>query len=416
MGITNFYKWIKKDYMDCIIPIGNMCYNHVYIDLNYLLHMCYYNCDDLDIVIKKLSTIILDICAKTQPQDTLNLYGDGTAPFAKLCLQRERRFTSKDDMSLNFTPGTKFITSIPQQLRKILDIIKIRFNIEVNIDTYEPGEAEIKIKHKILENYNKNKTKSHILATNDADVILILTSHESYNKCNILLHDNVLSINNLIKNHIKKYGKSLYPHLDFSFLNLFLGNDYLPKINLITVEKIWKCYKNNLDIITDKYLIKLQGEHIIINKNFLIDILNSLIVNINIGRLKKMHDIYDEQIYENYFNGLIWNLHMYHTGKCMDYYYMCITKQSINIIYLLIYLNSHKVTDKLIYNDINKPIPSELCCILLLPQTGIYLIDERYIKFINEIKIYINIHDCKYKINKYDLQIILEKFNLFIQS
>lgn len=47
MGITNFYKWIKTDYANCIKPIGNRCYDHVYIDLNYLLHMCYYNCDDI---------------------------------------------------------------------------------------------------------------------------------------------------------------------------------------------------------------------------------------------------------------------------------------------------------------------------------------------------------------------------------
>ena len=409
MGITNFYKWIRMDYSNCIKTIGTNCYHHVYIDLNYLLHMCYYNCDDLDMILKKLITIILKICAQTQPFCTLNLFCDGTSPFAKLFLQRERRFNSKDEMSLNFTPGTTFITNLPQKLDKILEIIKIRYNIKINIDTHEPGEAEIKIKHQILKNYINNNKETHILATNDADVILILTSHESYKQCNILLYDDVLSISDLIKTHTDKYGSSMFPYLDFSFLNLFMGNDYLPKLNLITVEKLWICYRNNLDLYKDKdkYLINF-------NKQLLIDILNSVLCNINICRLKKIHEIYDEKSLENYFNGLIWNLHMYHNGICTDYYYMCITKKPIDILNLLMYVYSHKVTDKFIYNHINKPIPSELCSILLLPENGTYLIDEKYNEFIRDIKNDINIHDNKYKINKTDLDLILYKFNNFL--
>lgn len=368
-----------------------------------------------DIVLKKLATIILDICAQTQPRYTVNLYGDGTAPFAKLCIQRERRFSSKDELSLNFTPGTIFITSIPEKLKQILDIIRFRFNVKVNIDTHEPGEAEIKIKNKLLEHYNHNKSESHILATNDADVILILTSHESYKQCNILLHNDVLSISELIKSHTYKYGKSLFPNLDFTFLNLFMGNDYLPKVNLITVEKLWMCYRNNLDLYLDKekYLIKLENKHMIINKNLLIDILNSMICNVNTGRLKKLHEQYDDKIYANYFDGLIWNLHMYHNGICDDYYYMCNTRKSIDILNLLLYVYSHKIIDKLIYNEKNKPVPTELCCILLLPQSGMEFIDDKYNKFIDDIKNDINIYDNKYKINKKDLNVIMDRFNKF---
>jgi 5'-3' exonuclease len=416
MGITNFYKWIKTSYSNCILPIGNRCYNHIYIDLNYLLHMCYYNCDDLDVVIKKLSTIILDICAKTQPSDSINLYCDGTSPFAKLILQRERRFSSKDELSLNFTPGTKFINHIPDKLSNILEIIKIRYNITINIDTNTPGEAEIKIKNKLLENYNKDKTKTHILATNDADVILILTSHESYKKCSILLNDNVLSISNLIETHINKYNiNSLYPHLDYSFLNLLMGNDYLPKLNLLTLDKLWESYKTNMIHSDEKYLLKIIDSHIVINKNLLIDILHTLICNMAFGKLKKDMEIYDDKIYDNYFNGLIWNLHMYREGLCTDYYYMCHAKKPINIINLLMYLYSNKIIDRLIYNKINKPIPSDLCCILLLPDSGKYLIDDKYDKFIDKIKLIIDIHNNKYKINKHDLTLIMEKFNEFLE-
>lgn len=417
MGITNFYKWIKTSYINCINPIGNKCYNHVYIDLNYLLHMCYYNCDDLEMVIKKLSTIILDICAKTQPSDSVNLYGDGTSPFAKLILQRERRFASKDDLSLNFTPGTKFTSHIPNRLSNILDIIKYRFNVNIIIDTNTPGEAEIKIKNKLLENYYKDNTKTHILVTNDADVILILTAHESYKKCSILLLDDVLSLSKLIETHNNKYNiDSLYPHLDYSFLNLLMGNDYLPKINFITLDKLWESYKTNLmQCVSDKkYLIKMEGSHLIINKDLLIDIMHTLICNISSGKFKKDMTIYDEKKYDNYYNGLMWNFHMYQNGICTDYYYMCHTKKPINILNFVMYLYSNKIEDRIIYNKINKPIPSELCCILLLPESGKHLIDEKYIDFIDEIKLLINIHSNIYKINTTDLSLIMEKFNKYV--
>ena len=57
---------------------------------------------------------------------------------------------------------------------------------------------------------------------NDADVVLILTSDESYKKTNILINNKILSINKLLNEHFKKYGNKVN-NLDFVFLNLLLG-------------------------------------------------------------------------------------------------------------------------------------------------------------------------------------------------
>jgi hypothetical protein len=426
MGITNFYKWIKSDYNNCIKNINNQCYNHVYIDINYLLHLCYHNSNDLNHMMNKMATIILDICIKTQPSDTLNLYCDGTSPFAKLLLQRERRFNMTDDSglnsglnsdlnsSLNFTPGTIFIKSIPEKLNKILNIIKNQFNIEVNIDVIEPGESEIKIKNKLLQNYYNNKNKSHILVTNDADVILILTSHESYKKCNILLHNDVLSIEQLINEHNKKFGISEFPHLDFSFLNLFVGNDYLPKLAFASIESLWNAYKFNINLLsTDKYLIKFnEYNEIIINYDLLFDIFNTIINKMSKVKLKKYNDIYHSEIYQNYFDGLIWNMKMYNTGCCNDYYYFCLMKKPIDIINLILFL-SDKKPQIINYNIINKPISSELCSILILPESGRNLIDNKYHKFIDKLNKKINIYDKNFKITKENISFIIDKFNKF---
>lgn len=414
MGITNFYKWIKAEYSNCIKPISDECYNHVYIDMNYLLHMCVYDCDNFDILIKKIETIILDICIKTQPSDSLNIFCDGTSPFAKLILQRERRFNkgNKESVShlLYFTPGTIFMKSIPDKLKKTLNTIERQFNIEINIDVIEPGEAEIKIKNKLLENYHKNINKSHILITNDADVILILTSHESYNKCHILLKHEILSINKLINEHIKKYGKSQYSHLDFSFLNLFLGNDYLPKLYYITNKNLWDAYKFNINLIDDskRFLIKFNDNKIMINYNLLFDIFNTLLIKIS--RKKINNTEYNDDIYKNYFDGLIWNFKMYNIGICKDYYYYCKIKKPIDILNLIMYLSDKKNKyDE--YNIENKPISSELCSILILPESGKELIDEKYHKFIDKINKKINIYNKKFVLTKNNIEYILDEFN-----
>jgi 5'-3' exonuclease len=411
MGITNFYKWIKTEYSNCIKPIDEECYNHVHVDMNYLLHLCVYDCDNFDILIKKIETVILDVCIKIQPSDSLNIFCDGTSPFAKLILQRERRFNNNNSDILHFTPGTTFIKSIPDKLKKLLHNIENQFNIEINIDVINPGESEIKIKNRLLEYYNKDKNKSHILLTNDADVILILTSHESYNKCYILLKHDILSINKLINEHIKKYGKSEYPYLDFSFLNLFLGNDYLPKLYYVTNKNLWEAYKFNINLIDDskKFLIKFNNDNkIMINYDLLFDIFNTLLIKIS--RKKINNTEYIDDIYKNYFDGLIWNFKMYNIGICNDYYYYCKIKKPIDILNLIMYLTDKKNT----YNDYNienKPISSELCSILILPESGKKLIDDKYHKFIDKINKKINIYDKKFILTTHNIEYILCEFN-----
>jgi 5'-3' exonuclease len=413
MGITNFYKWIKSEYGNSIKTIDKECFDHVYIDMNYLLHMCSFNDDDLDFILRKIGTIIIDICIKTQPSSSLNIFCDGTSPFAKLLIQRERRFNTQDKKVLNFTPGTKFIKSIPDKLKKIFDIIKNQFVTDVNLDMLEPGESEIKIKNKILENYNKDKNKSHILVTNDADVILILTSHESFNKCNILLHNDILSINKLLNLHYEKYcnnnKKSVSYNFDFTFLNLFLGNDYLPKLHFVTNKNLWESYKYNLPLQKENYLVKFINSDIQINYDFLFDIFNTLLLKIGRNKIKKINKSYDNNIYKNYFDGLLWNLKMYNTGICEDYYYCCYTKKPIDILNLILYLFDKK--NNLEYNIINKPICSELCCILILPEIGKDLIDFKYHDFIEKINKKYNIYDNKFHINKENLDLIIKEFN-----
>ncbi len=425
MGIDGFHKWIETTYPEVYHDINTTkeVYHHLYIDLNYLLHLCHYNSNNEVHLINKMSVTILDICTRVQPVISLNLYCDGTAPFAKMILQRERRCKNiqiSDDIfktSLNFTPGTYFIKEIPNKLSKVIKIIKNQFNIKVNIDSIDAGEAEIKIKSKLLDYYNINNNHKHMLVTNDADVVLILCSSKSYNRSYILLRDKVLSITKLINSHFDKLKIKDKNNLDFVFVNMFLGNDYLPKINQLSPAKLWEAYKLNISD-ENRCLINIDNSSGInkfnINKKLLVGILNDCVSKIGKTKIIKNNELYNNNKYDNYFDGVLWTLDMYNIGVCNNYNYICNTTKPIDILNLILYLESKQDINNFKY-VINPPIPSILCGILLLPHDAQELIDRRYISFMSEDEIK-KIYDSKFEISIEYMNNILKKFITYEKS
>jgi hypothetical protein len=415
MGIDGFHKWIEKEYGEIYLDIKNTnnIYHHLYIDLNYLLHICHYNSNNEVHLINKMSVVLLDICKRVCPVKSVNLFCDGTAPFAKMLIQRERRNKNKhsdEDIfrtTLNFTPGTQFIEKIPIKLEKSINIIKKYFNVKVNIDSINPGESEIKIKKELIENYKKNIKDKHILVTNDADVVLILSADDTYKNTNILINDKVIPINKLLEKHFKKYNCDIN-NLDFVFLNLLLGNDYIPKVRELSLNKIWDSYSLNIEKY--KYLIKKEKEKYIFNKQLLIDILNDCIGKIGKTKIIKNNKIYDNELYKNYFDGVIWTLQMYNEGKCTNYEYICNSNKPIDILNLIIYLYDYEI-DK--YNYLHlEPIPSILCGILLLPKNAQELINKKYKKFMEDVEVK-KIYDENFKISIDFIKKIKNKFKLY---
>jgi 5'-3' exonuclease len=406
MGITNFYKEIKIKYKDAFYLIKDETFEYLYVDMNCLLHKCNYNCVSVDDIIKKIIFVILEITKNVQPTKGIYLFCDGTSPFAKLLLQRERRFTMDDSLSLNFTPGTVFLKTLPEKLDNIINILETHLNVKVYIDTLDAGESEIKIKNKILENYNKNNKDRHILITTDADVILILVSHISYKNCYILDHDILLSIKKLYELHKEKYNMLDDANIDFAFLSLLMGNDYLPKINLLSFDRLWESYKIN---VNNNKLINIVDKNIELDLNLFINILNDII-----GKIGKKYKqkINTEEDLKNYIDGLKWNIDMYINGKCSDYHFIMKNNSNlIDILNLIIYLriNDNKSLN-LKRNIYNKPIESELCGMLLIPYKSKTLIDKKYHKFLDENKY---IYEKSYEINEENLYNLIKKFKKF---
>jgi len=394
MGISGFYDWIRKNYDSAIIKLHNKnmsyaLFDHIYIDLNYLLHM-FYNEKTLDDKITRLHDTILYICKTYIPTKTVNLVCDGVAPLAKLLLQRERRLAEarKSDKielnssSLNFTPGTTFIKTLDIKLNKLKNKLSKTYNVHVNILTKGSGEGEIKIKNLINQNIIDNPDSNHILLTNDGDVLLIVTATIRYQNIYILIKDELISINKIINLHANKYGTSKYPQFDFAFLNLLNGNDYFSKLKYINTSKLWDSYKSKLYKYPDG-LINVNNNNLIINKDFLIKILESIICKIDYKILKKTHiNDFNEKYLSNYLAGLTWCINMYYKGDYLSNNYMD-TNYTPDPLMLLLFLYNNSYNLQVNISG-GFTIPEDLCSILLLPEKAINLMDNnKYIDFIS---------------------------------
>jgi 5'-3' exonuclease len=429
MGILNFYKWIKESYPSSFKKFYFDTYDHIYIDLNYLLHMSSYGTKTQNEIIERLSNMIESILSHCNPTKTVNLLTDGSCSIAKLLLQRKRRLTSMRTLSdkiktekdletseLNFTPGTKFMNELEKKLENLIKKIEFIYKIEVKCILDSEDEAEIKIKRKLMENKINNPDDTHVVVTNDADVVVILSTLEYIHNVFIFFKDpkvgmQFLSISELLWEHTKKFGLTKNFGLDFGFISILMGNDYLPKINILSLEKVWMSYKININI----HKKSLINNNLEVNSDLLIDILTD-----SIGLTKRYLiskcDIMEsrKELYKNYLDGLMWCFNVYYTGKCERYNYMYEYSDSPNPLALILCINNRK--DLLKINNIKSlPIEKNLYTILLIPKSAKILIDKKYYNFMNKknllydeeecnecIKYYKNISDLNKELKKYD--------------
>ena len=349
----------------------------------------FYNEPKLKDKLKRLEETIFNICCNYHPLESLTLSCDGAAPLAKLFLQRRRRLDeirkyddnkNINNSSLNFTPGTKFMNELDIKLNSLKEKIELTFGIKVIIHNHNVGEAEIKNKDEINKNLIKNPDSSHLLITNDADVLLIVSATINYKNIYISIKDDLISVSKIIEIKNNKFGLSDYPQLDFAFLNLLNGNDYFPKLKYITIDRLWigyskwnYKYKNLLDIIDNK---------IIVNNHYLIKILRTCCNNINRKILykTKMSEC-PPNIINNYIEGIKWCFDMYFNGKYKSNTYVCPKSDNkIDPLFLANYLLNHPITLEYSNNKIIN-ITNEYCALFLLPAQAISLLDNKYKSF-----------------------------------
>lgn len=375
MGINKFQQYLKNTYCTAYKERWLDTYDNLYIDLNYVLyHICYVSSSKEDILLRT-KDYLLGIIRYTKPKKRIIIVSDGTAPLAKLMLQRKRRldkidvysdtiFDETKHFTLHFTPGTEFMMTLRENLIDFETYIKETYNLNVIISITEPDEGEIKIR-KILQNIqNAELSDTHIVYSGDSDMILLLfTCHKLTNIYQTPKNNEIISLNELYNEHIHKFGKTDSTKYDFVFINLLMGNDYIPKVLYITFEKIWTTYAEISRYFTGG-LISYNYNSIKLDPIFLHDLLYITSKKIAKGYLNrfKIGDL-KNRYYKNYVDGLYWCFSMYITGNCFDYSYIYnynITPHISGVILSLIAYNRYTMIE-------TEPFDSGLYSILLIP-------------------------------------------------
>ena len=401
MGILNFHKWIKDNYKSSFKKKWLDAYDHVYIDINFSLHRCTYGAKNINDIYRRLFCFIDDVLQTTLPRKSITISADGPAPLSKLLLQRKRRLmkSRNDDgdkvSSIMFTPGTFFMNELKEKLDPYIKFTQKIYNIKIFVDIETYDEAELKLKKKMMDNIKLYPEDSHIIVTNDSDVVVMLMTLDDMSHVYMFeksfQNSEIISIGQLIVDHIENVGCSMNPNLDFSAVNMFMGNDYLPKVNYATFEKIWCVYKD---------ILKCDRDGLILNKN--LEINPQFVQKLMLGIIKKTHHQYVSKInicnifnsvYESYMDGYTWCLHTYFTGICKRYNFMYGFQDSPHPFGIAINIqkNPSLLTLK---TDLFPPIDNALYAILALPYKSKDFIDAKYHKFIKKVPILYEEEKC----------------------
>ena len=179
MGIPVYFKTLVSKYQDTILLKGKANtdkINHLFLDLNCLIHPCCRGLTDEDEMIDKILFEIQRLIEYTEVTDLLYIAIDGIAPKGKMKQQRMRRFKSalerkySNEVRWNtngISPGTYFMEKLNIKIKEFIKECNVKTIVS---DSDERGEGEHKILHYIKENYLKDRICIYGL---DADLIML---------------------------------------------------------------------------------------------------------------------------------------------------------------------------------------------------------------------------------------------------
>ena len=281
MGVPRLFPWLQKNFPEFVKRFNGsnsekrFVVDNLYLDANAILHgaaQTIYNygenkrkidphVNDTDEQ-KRTKTFelffntIQEIVKIVRPHKLLYIAIDGPAPLAKQAQQRQRRFLASlsrlpggfDTNSI--TPGTIWMKELTEFIRtsirkKVMSEWKA-FSVIFSPPTY-PGEGEHKCLQHIRENLNANKEVNCIYGPDGDLVMLALAAHvenmflfkeDQYDlgyyyyvdmggvrkKLPQILGFNMPAKDNTIRRNVCSN--------DFILLGFFVGNDFLPKIQM----------------------------------------------------------------------------------------------------------------------------------------------------------------------------------------
>jgi 5'-3' exonuclease len=394
MGIKDYHKWMREAHPHAFKTAWLDTYDNIYIDINFALHYSHFGAKNENEIVGKLIWFIDTIITKFFPTRSIIIANDGPAPLAKLLLQRERRsgscrkISDLKTSSLIFTPGTYFMNSIQSKLETYMNQIKKKYKVQVKYLIGCEGEAELKLKKQLTENIKKYSNDTHIIISNDADMIAMFGTLDVKSFFKVFICSNVgtnskkdteiISIGTLMDSHTNKYGMTKNFGLDFTLLSIMLGNDYLPKIQYVELDKLLSSYKKAIFNNQNGLVLNINLE---INIKLFVNILNGVIANTRMQYIDNfhMHNL-NFSLYSNYMDGLLWCLDMYYQGECTRYNYMYENDENPHPFGLIFYMNLNpEICD--LNTQTYPSMDSNLYSILVMPKKALSLIDSKYHSF-----------------------------------
>ncbi len=409
MGIDNFHNWLKDNYKQCFISCSKKnIYNYIYIDANHILHNSMNGAKTEEAFVSKLYSVLDLLFCNFLATKKIVIAIDGTSPYSKIILQRKRRSQGIKNVdtnklnSLHLTPGTDFMDRVNNYMEKYIEkmekkykFVKVEFEIS---PTTEPDEGEIKIFRKILKYSKDDPYSDHLVIGNDADLVILAMALKKTNNIHILIRHKkfieLLDVDELTNKFCGIVPSMLlntknWKH-DFCMVSLMMGNDYLPKLNYIKYETIWKSYFDTIKQ-TRKSLI----ENCHFNRSVMIKFFENIILNISNHFRKFNKKKYNENMIGDYLEGLLWCLKMYESGTCPKYDYTFNYKRSPSPCDILHYLKNKKGVIS-IPSSKTPPINSNIYTLLLIPKKARNLIPKKYQKLVdNDLKYIYEMEDCK---------------------
>ena len=385
MGIQGYNKWLQREFKPAFLPAHKRQprrYDHVYVDVNNLLHVAAHHSNSERTFFKKLFFLLDNRLNKTNPRHSVTLALDGPAPMAKTITQRRRRIrlSSGSGMPLSgdvckllkigITPGSVLALKIDRALeyyvaRRMLR--KDRNGEPMDSVLYEissmrvAGEGEIKLVKSIQQRLQNPRFQghSHCIVTEDSDALCLAitlfgqgkqaryASNEAFQV--YVLSGNVLFsarwFDKLLLSSLPKGASLDSARRDFIGLSAMMGNDYI-QASKLGAKSSWNAYleMRGTYLYRDDPLFPMPSRHELkaatnsrknrekneagietaVNWPFLRQLALKLIE----PRLVKKVPTEDPQgrkksrVYE-YLSGVEWMLNMYYQGECTDFSFYC---------------------------------------------------------------------------------------------
>lgn len=285
MGIPKYHKWLTERFPKAFKTSSSDHAEHVYVDINALLHEVLRHSSTEDQFIKELFQRLDQLFTKVMPGKTLFLAVDGPASFAKTLTQRKRRraHLHKEKKEGNpklsgnmITPGVPFMSRLSEALEyyaasRMAPGGKLARCESVTVSGVRGvGEGEHKIVSQILRHAAVGAAEeAHVIVSGDADLFLLSLVQGAARRIRVVSQDfqqiqnfrrgggRTQGSQNLIVWDAEQLSQLIVAEVpnaktdsaerevrrDFALISLLSGNDYLPALKSgLPPKQLWTKY------------------------------------------------------------------------------------------------------------------------------------------------------------------------------